>query len=345
MNPVVLKLFVPMLTAFFISFLTMPLVIRVAHHIGAIDIPKDDRRIHKQPIPLLGGLAIFVSVILCLFVFVDYPLNKMMGIMVGALLITLIGIVDDIKPVQAKYKLLVQIIVAFILVFADVRILGISSIFNLSQTILIDDFLSVVVTVLWVVGITNTLNLIDGLDGLSGGIATISAITLAYVAFANGRIEVAVMTLIVAGACLGFLPYNFNPARIFIGDTGALFLGYILAVISIEGTLKISTAFTFFAPVLALGIPIFDTFYAIVRRMAAGKHPFEADRGHLHHRVLDLGFGQKRTVLFLYLVNSLLGLSGVFLLQGQYVEMGIAILLAGVLIAVPIRYSIKNRIQ
>ncbi len=344
MNPMVIKLFVPLLAAFFISFLSMPLVIKVAHHIGAIDVPKDDRRIHKEPIPLLGGLGIFVSVMFCLFVFIDYPLNKMMGIMVGALFIVLTGIVDDIKPIKAKYKLLIQVIVAFILVFADVRILGVSSVFNLSQYILMDDFLSVVVTVLWIVGITNTLNLIDGLDGLSGGIATISAFTLAYVAFVNGRVEVAVMTLIVAGACMGFLPYNFNPARIFIGDTGALFLGFILAVISIEGTLKISTAFTFFAPVLALGIPIFDTFYAIVRRTAAGKHPFEADRGHLHHRVLDLGFGQKRTVLFLYLVNSLLGLSGVLLLQQQYLEMIITISIAVLLIIIPIRGSIKSKI-
>ncbi len=344
MSPIVLKLFSPMLAAFFISFLSMPLVIKVAHHIGAIDVPLDDRRVHKEPIPRLGGLGIFISVMFCLFVFIDYPLNKMMGIMVGALFIVLTGIVDDIKPISAKYKLLIQIVVAFILVFADVRIISVSSVFNLSQTIPMDEFLSVVVTVLWVVGITNTLNLIDGLDGLSGGIATISAFTLAYVAFANGRIEVAVMTLIVAGACMGFLPYNFNPARIFIGDTGALFLGFILAVISIEGTLKISTAFTFFAPVLALGIPIFDTFYAIIRRMAAGKHPFEADRGHLHHRVLDLGFGQKRTVLFLYLVNSLLGLSGVLLLQKQYPQMALAIAIAVLLIIIPIRRSIKNKI-
>ncbi len=344
MSPMVFKLFIPMLAAFFISFLAMPMVIKVAYHIGAIDVPKDDRRVHKEPIPRLGGLGIFISVMFCLFVFIDYPLTKMMGIMVGALFIVLTGIVDDIKPIQAKYKLLIQVIVAFILVFADVRILGVSSVFNLSQYIMMDDFLSVIITVLWVVGITNTLNLIDGLDGLSGGIATISAFTLGYVAFANGRIEVAVMTLIVAGACMGFLPYNFNPARIFIGDTGALFLGFILAVISIEGTLKISTAFTFFAPVLALGIPIFDTFYAIVRRTAAGKHPFEADRGHLHHRVLDLGFGQKRTVLFLYLVNSLLGLSGVLLLQQQYLQMTITISIAILLIVIPIRYSIKNKI-
>ncbi len=344
MNPMVMKLFLPMATAFVISFLSMPMVIKVAHHIDAIDVPKDDRRVHKEPIPRLGGLGIFVAVVFCLFLFVDYPLNKMMGITVGALFIVLTGIVDDIKPIKAKYKLIVQIIVAFILVFADVRILGVSSIFNMSQTILIDDFLSVVVTVLWVVGITNTLNLIDGLDGLSGGIATISAVTLAYVAFVNGRFEVAVMTLIVAGACMGFLPYNFNPARIFIGDTGALFLGFILAVISIEGTLKISTAFTFFAPVLALGIPIFDTFYAIIRRTAAGRHPFEPDRGHLHHRVLDLGLGQKRTVLFLYLVNSLLGLSGVFLLQGLYLQMTITIIVAVLFIALPIRLSIKNKI-
>lgn len=332
-----------MITAFVISFILTPIVIRVAHHIGAVDVPEDDRRVHTKPIPRLGGLAVFLSVMLCFLIFVDYPMAKIMGIMIGSLVIVLLGLIDDIAPVKAKYKLIGQVFAAFILIFSDIRIMGVSDAFNLSQTIYIDDFLSVVITILWVVGITNTLNLIDGLDGLSGGIATISAVTLAYVAFSNGRIEVAIITLIIAGACLGFLPYNFNPARIFMGDTGALFLGFILAAISIEGTLKISTAFTFFAPVLALGIPIFDTFFSIVRRMAAGKHPFEADRGHLHHRVLDLGYGHKRTVIYLYIINSLLGLGGVFLLQKQYYEMIFVIALGVAFIAFPIARGLKNR--
>ncbi|NPE21673.1 undecaprenyl/decaprenyl-phosphate alpha-N-acetylglucosaminyl 1-phosphate transferase [Fusibacter sp. A1] len=340
-----MKLFLPMLTAFFMSLLATPLIIKVAHHVGAIDVPSDDRRVHTKPIPRLGGLAIFISVMFSLLIFIDLPTTKLLGIMIGSLVIVFLGFVDDIAPIKAKYKLMVQILAAFILVFSDIRITGVSSFFNLSQTIYVDEFLSTAITILWIVGITNTLNLIDGLDGLSGGVSTISALTLAYVAFINGRIEIAIITLIIAGACLGFLPYNFNPARIFMGDTGALFLGFILSAISIEGTIKSATAITFFAPVLALGLPIFDTFFSIVRRTATGKHPFEADKGHLHHRILSMGFGQKKTVLMLYLINTLLGLGGVFLLKKLYVEMGITIAIAAILILIPIRLSLKARVK
>jgi UDP-GlcNAc:undecaprenyl-phosphate GlcNAc-1-phosphate transferase len=334
-----------MLTAFFMSLFATPLIIKVAHHVGAIDVPNDERRVHTKPIPRLGGLAIFISVMLSLLIFIDLPTTKLLGIMIGSLVIVFLGFIDDIAPIKAKYKLMVQVLAAFILVFSDIRITGISSFFNLQQTIYVDEFLSTAITVLWIVGITNTLNLIDGLDGLSGGVSTISALTLAYVAFINGRIDIAIITLIIAGACLGFLPYNFNPARIFMGDTGALFLGFILSAISIEGTIKSATAITFFAPVLALGLPIFDTFFSIVRRTANGKHPFEADKGHLHHRILSMGFGQKRTVLMLYLINTLLGLGGVFLMKKLYVEMGITILVAAVLILIPIRLSLKAKVE
>ena len=339
----VIKLFVPMLVAFFISLLSTPIIIKVAHHVGAIDVPQDDRRVHKNPIPRLGGLAIFVAVMISLLMFIDLPTTKLVAIMVGSLIIVLLGFVDDIAPIKAKYKLMVQILAAFILVFSDIRITWVSSFFNLQQSFMVDEFLGTVITILWIVGITNTLNLIDGLDGLAGGISTISAFTLAYVAFINGRTETAIITLIIAGACLGFLPYNFNPARIFMGDTGALFLGFILSAISIEGTIKSATAIAFLAPVLALGIPIFDTFFSIVRRTAKGQHPFEADKGHLHHRILGMGFGQKRTVLLLYLINALLGVGGVLLLNKNYFQMSIVIVIAVVLIAIPIRFSLRNR--
>lgn len=339
----IIQLFLPMLTAFLISLILTPIVINVAHHVGAIDVPKDERRVHTKPIPRLGGLAIFVAVMISFWLFVDLPTHKFIGIFLGSLLIVFMGFIDDIKPIKAKYKLIVQVIAAFVLVFSEIRITGVSRFFDLGHTILIDDFMSAFISVIWIVGITNTLNLIDGLDGLTGGVSTISALTLAYVAFINGRIEVAIMTLIIAGACSGFLPYNFNPARIFMGDTGALFLGFILAAISIEGGIKGATTFAFFAPVLALAIPIFDTFYAIVRRLAKGQHPFEADKGHLHHRILDMGFGHRRTVLFIYLISTLFGLSGVLLMNGKYFEMGIIIALAAVMISIPISISVKKR--
>lgn len=338
-----LKLFIPMLTSFLISLLATPIIIKVAHHVGAIDVPTDERRVHKSPIPRLGGLAIFISVMISLLIFIDLPTTKLLGIVIGSLIIVLMGFIDDIQPIKAKYKLMVQILAAFVLIFSGIRITGISSFFNLEQTIYLDGALGLIISVLWIVGITNTLNLIDGLDGLAGGVASISALTLAYVAFVNGRIEITVITLIIAGASIGFLPYNFNPARIFMGDTGALFLGFILAAISIEGTLKSAAAIAFFAPVLALGIPIFDTFFSIVRRLAKGQHPFEADKGHLHHRILEMGFGQKRTVLTLYLINTLLGVGGILLLKKHYFQMSIAIIVAAILIAIPIRLSLLKR--
>lgn len=320
------KLFIPMLCSFLISVLFTPVVIKIAHHVKAIDVPKDERRIHNIPVPLLGGLSLYIATIICMVVFVNLESSKLVGIVVGSSLIVFMGFIDDINPIPAKYKFLVQIVAAFILVFSGIRITGLSSILNMQNTIVVDEFLGVVLSVIWIVGITNTLNLIDGLDGLTSGVATISSFTLAYVSFTNGRIETAIITLIIAGACLGFLPYNFNPAQIFMGDTGALFLGFILSAISIEGTIKSATAITFFAPVLALGIPVLDTAMAIVRRLLKGQNPFSADKEHLHHKILSTGIGQKRTVLFLYFINTMFGIAGVFLLNRNYLEMSILIL-------------------
>ena len=322
-----IKLFLPMAVAFAISLCFTPIAIKIAHHVNAIDIPNDERRIHKKPIPLLGGLAIFLSVMVSLVIFSEIDTAKVVGIIVGSSIIVFMGFIDDINPVPAKVKFLVQIICAFILVFSNIRITGLSSVLRMSETIVLDDFIGVLLSVFWIVGITNTLNLIDGVDGLSSGIASISSLTIAYIAFINDRYDMAIITLIIAGACLGFLPFNFNPAQIFMGDTGSLFLGYILAAISIEGTLKSATAITFFAPVLALGIPILDTTMAIIRRVLRGQSPFKPDKEHLHHKILNMGAGQKKTVLILYFINILFGVSVVFMMHQKYMEMAIALLM------------------
>lgn len=321
------KLFLPMAVAFAISLCFTPIAIKIAHHVKAIDIPNDERRIHKKPTPLLGGLAIFLSVMVSLVIFSEIETTKVVGIIVGSSIIVFMGFIDDINPVPAKVKFLVQIICAFILVFSNIRITGLSSILKMSETIVLDDFIGVLLSVFWIVGITNTLNLIDGVDGLSSGIASISSLTIAYIAFINHRYDMAIITLIVAGACFGFLPFNFNPAQIFMGDTGSLFLGYILAAISIEGTLKSATAITFFAPVLALGIPILDTTMAIIRRVLRGQSPFKPDKEHLHHKILNMGAGQRKTVLILYFINILFGISVVFMMHQKYMEMATALLM------------------
>lgn len=324
-------------------YLVTPVVIKVAHHVNALDHPKDERRIHKKPMPLIGGLGIYISVMLALMIFVDMPQSKVLSLMLGSSLIVFMGIVDDINPLPAKYKFLIQVFAAVILVYGDIRIKTFQPFFVGGSQITFGYLFSSFISVIWIVGITNTLNFIDGLDGLTGGIAAISSLTIAYISLTNNRIEIAVLTLIMAGASLGFLPYNFNPAKIFMGDTGALFLGFMLSAISIEGTIKGAIAITVIAPILALGIPIFDTSFAIFRRIKNGTPPWEADRGHLHHRILDMGIGYKKTVILLYFIHILFGLSVIFLINKDIIKTMISFLLALLLIAFPIRKSMKNK--
>lgn len=328
--------------ALIMSYLLTPVVIKIAHHVGAIDVPKDDRRVHKKPIPRLGGLGIFISVVLCLMFFVDMPVEKILSIMVGAMIIVFVGFIDDIKPLDAKYKFLVQILAAVVVIYGGIRIRTFQLIFTGANQIVFSNIFSYIITVFWIVGITNTINFIDGLDGLTGGISTISALTMTYIALYNGRIEVALISLILAGACLGFLPYNFNPARIFMGDTGSLFIGFMLAVISIEGTIKSAVALTVITPILALGIPIFDTSFAILRRLKNGVAPWKPDKGHLHHRILELGYGQKKTVLSLYLINILFAVTVIFVMNKHFMEATISLTSAFLMIVTPIIISVRK---
>ncbi|MDO4772939.1 MAG: MraY family glycosyltransferase [Bacillota bacterium] len=336
------RLLIAGLTSMVISYFFTPIVIKIAKHVNAIDVPKDERRVHKTPIPLIGGLGIYVSVMLCMMIYVDMPNDKILSIMVASLIIIFVGFIDDINPLDAKYKFIVQIVAAAIIVYGGIRIRAFQPFFMSDSQIVFGYLFSAFVTIFWIVGITNTINFIDGLDGLTGGIATISSIAISYIAISNGRIEIAVISIILAGACLGFLPYNFNPARIFMGDTGALFLGFMLAVISIEGTIKGAVAVTLIAPMLALGIPIFDTSFAIFRRLRKGMAPWEADKGHLHHRILDLGYGQRITVITLYIINILLAFSVVFLINAKYYELLISLSIAIIMIVAPIVIGVRR---
>ncbi|MGE4283988.1 MAG: MraY family glycosyltransferase [Clostridia bacterium] len=306
------------IVAFLIAFAATPLAKVIAYKIGAIDVPKDDRRIHKKPIPRLGGLAIFYGFIISVVAFVEID-KSIRGILLGALVIVLLGIIDDVKQLKAKVKLVFQIIAALIVVFHGVRIevLTNPNLFSAKETIELG-FWSVPLTVAWIIGVTNAVNLIDGLDGLAAGISSIASICLLFVSLLAGEpvgiiSSTAMITAALAGSCLGFLPYNFNPAKVFMGDTGATFLGFILATISIQGLFKFYAVISFAAPLLILGLPIFDTGYAILRRMIHGKSIMEADRGHLHHRLIDMGFSQRQTVMILYTISGILGLSAVVL--------------------------------
>lgn len=317
------------------SAILTPLVIALANQIGAVDVPNDDRRVHTEPVPRIGGLAIFIAFLISIAIFSDLSSQKLFGLIFGSFVIIALGLVDDVKGVNAKVKLLFQIIAASILFHYGFRIEFFTNISDLNMIVNLG-FLSYPITVFWIVGITNTINLIDGLDGLAVGISTIAAITLAYVSFTFGRNETLLLSLIIIGANLGFLPYNFNPAKIFMGDTGALFLGFALAAISIEGVAKSATAIAIFIPLLAFGLPIFDTTFAIMRRIVNKKPLMEADKGHLHHRLLSIGMNQKMAVLMLYLISILLGIGVVLLVNNLVLNTVIVVGIVGFLVYIPI---------
>lgn len=301
--------------SFLFSFAAVPLVRVLAFKLKAVDVPRDNRRMHTKPIPRMGGLAIFLGFIVAYMCFVGTVDKKVVGILIGATILVVLGILDDRKPLSAFVKLVVQILCAIIPVMMGLRIDFISRI-NLfsNETNHVLGVLAVPVTVIWIVGVTNALNLIDGLDGLAGGITTISAFSLMFVSFVFGRIDCAIAMAAIAGATLGFLPYNLNPAKIFMGDTGALFLGYMLATLSVDGFFKSYAAVTFIIPLVVMGLPLFDTSFAIFRRIIKREPIMKPDRSHLHHRLIDAGFNQRQAVGILCTVSGLLSLTAVVLI-------------------------------
>ncbi len=320
--------------AFLISFAATPMVISLAHKIGAIDVPKDARRVHKKPTPLIGGLAIFLGFIVSVICFAVID-KETAGILIGCAIIVTVGMIDDITDMKAIVKLLCQIVAAAVVVYSGVRIEHFANPFarfGLGDPYIVLNFwVSVAVTIFWITGICNAVNLIDGLDGLAVGVSSIASICMLAMTLITQNLNVAIVTAAVAGAGFGFLPYNFNPAKIFMGDTGALFLGFILACISVQGFLKLSAVISFAIPILVLGLPIFDTMFAIIRRVLTGRSPMSPDRGHLHHRLLDMGFSQKQTVAILYTLTAVLCLTAVVISTRGY-RRGIFLIAAVMLI-------------
>ncbi len=290
-----------------LSFTLTPPVRVLAHKLKAIDVPADGRRMHKKPIPRMGGLAIFVAFSVTILIFGD--INKqIVGLLLGAVIIVVLGMLDDIYRLNAWLKLCVQIISAAIPVFMGVKIEFINF---FGKYIVFNELLSFALTVVWIVAVTNAVNLIDGLDGLACGISTISAFTIMVFALLHLDFRVAFIVAVLAGSCLGFLPYNRNPARIFMGDTGALFLGYTLSVISVLGLFKFDAIVSFWIPFLTFALPLADTIFATVRRLIHRQPIFSPDRGHFHHRLIDIGFTQKQAVAVLYSVSSLFSISAI----------------------------------
>ena len=296
-----------------VAFLTTPVVRVLAQKMGAMDVPKDARRMHDHPIPRMGGLAIFLGFLLTVLLFAELT-SQVRGMLMGSVVIVMLGIFDDIYSLSAKLKFVVQIIAALIAAGTGniIDVLSNPNFFS-SNPYWELGWLAWPITVIWIVAITNAVNLIDGLDGLACGVSTISSMSMLVIALVLGEVDVAILLAALAGGCIGFLPYNLNPAKIFMGDTGSTFLGYILAVVSIQGMFKMYSVISFVVPFLMLGLPIFDTAFAFVRRIAKGQNPMSPDRSHVHHRLIDMGFSQKQAVAVLYVISAILGLSAVVL--------------------------------
>lgn len=329
---------------FAISFASTPIVKTFAQKVGAMDVPKDARRVHNHPIPRMGGLAIFLGFILSVVLFVDIT-RQVRGILLGAVLIVACGAIDDIISLRAWVKLIIQIIAAIVAVAHGVviEVLMNPNIFSENEALILG-VLAVPVTILWIVGITNSVNLIDGLDGLAVGVSTISCVTILVVALLVSEPNVALIVAALAGACIGFMPYNLNPARIFMGDTGSLLLGYVLATVSVLGLFKFYAIVTFVVPVLALAVPLSDTLFAFCRRILHGQSPFHADRGHFHHKLMDLGLNQKQAVAILYAISATLGLAAVVLTTKGSIRIALLILalLIGFVVCAFIRKSVHK---
>ncbi len=319
------------LLAFIVTFMATPYTIKIAQKVGAVDIPKDKRRMHKKAMPKFGGPAVIlgflVSVIYLLIVMsmektidlfgVEEYGKKLLGMFLGIVIISITCIIDDIKTIKPIVKLAGQVLAAIVVVSFGIRIDDIVPSFITSEAG--KEIFSVILTIGWIVGVTNAINLIDGLDGLSSGISVISSISLLIIFVLNGSPLVSILLITaLAGALVGFLPFNFAPAKTFIGDTGSNFLGFSLSIISILGVAKTYTIAVIVLPLIVLGLPIFDTLWAIIRRIIKGKSIkaiFKADKGHMHHRLVRKGFSQKQAVLILYGISATFGIFAVILLE------------------------------
>lgn len=297
-----------------------PITIKLAFRVGAIDVPKDERKVHAKPMPRIGGLSFilaFFIAVLFILVTSDIPnMPNLFGFFIGAGIVATVGFIDDTKNIKPWMKFLGQSIGAACVIASGLRIWYVNIPFL--ELYGLNDIFSVVLTYFWLVGVTNAINLIDGLDGLATGVSAIATLSLLVIFILNSASAISIILVAaLLGGLIGFLPYNFNPAKTFMGDAGSNFLGFVLATLSMIGMAKTYTAMTIVLPVVILGLPIFDTLFAILRRLIHHKSIMEADRGHIHHRLIDAGLSQKQAVVILYAVTALLGIFAVIILESD----------------------------
>ena len=344
--------------AFITTFVITPYTIKLAKKIGAVDTPKDERRVNTTTMPRLGGLAIIagfiVSIIYLIIIlnieksinlFQDNMHFKLIGFFIGGLIISVVCFIDDLKDIPPVAKLMAQILAAIVVVSFGLRIENINIPFF--SKVGLPNVFSIILTIGWIVGVTNAINLIDGLDGLSSGIALISCVSMLIIFALNGSPIIAILLITaLAGALSGFLPFNFNPAKTFMGDAGSNFLGYCLSVISIFGVAKTYTLIVIVAPLIVLGLPVVDTIVAIIRRIIKGKSLkaiMKADKGHLHHKLLKMGFTQREAVLVMYAITAALGLFTIVLLESGIWKAISFLLLVVAIIAIGYKNFEKER--
>jgi len=297
---------VAFILSFAVAILITPLVKKLAIKIGATDQP-NKRKIHKDVMPRLGGLAIFIGVIAG-FLYLKPQSMYMTEVVIGAVIIIIVGILDDRFTLPAQYKFLGQLVAAIVVASSGLLISKLTVPFF---GVIYLDYFSYPVTVLWIVAITNAINLIDGLDGLAAGVSSIAMTSILIMAIADSQLVVIALCTILIGSSLGFLVHNFYPAKIFMGDTGALFLGYSISIISMLGLFKNITLFSFIIPIIVLAVPIFDTIFAIIRRFLNKRSIAAPDKLHLHYCLVDLGFSHRAAVLVIYFFSACFGLSAI----------------------------------
>ncbi len=297
-----------------LSFILTPLAEKLAYRVGAIDVPKDSRRMHKKPIPRLGGVAIFTAFFVSVIAFsVQFINNELRGVLFGGMIIAVLGVADDVLALNPLIKGIPQIFAVFLPVFFGVRIERLPNFASGEAFFELSTVWQYVISMLWIMAILNAVNLMDGLDGLACGVSSIMSLSVAVVAFLLQDFVVFMVAAVLAASCLGFLPYNINPAKMFMGDTGAMFIGYILGCLTIMDMFRASDVITFAVPFLVLGLPIFDMFFASVRRILSGRSPFKGDKMHLHHKLVAIGLSQRKAVAILYSISAVLSIVAIML--------------------------------
>ncbi|NHM26921.1 undecaprenyl/decaprenyl-phosphate alpha-N-acetylglucosaminyl 1-phosphate transferase [Desulfofundulus sp. TPOSR] len=341
------KMLLGLLLAGGITLAATPWVRRQAFRWGAVDRP-NARKVHKGVMPRLGGLAVYAGFVTAVLVTIQ-PTRSLYGLLLGMTLIMLLGALDDIRGLSPRVKLAGQVAAALVLLPLGVQVYFVTNPFN--GHIVDLGWLGIPITIFWVVAVTNAVNLIDGLDGLAGGVSCIAALTMAVVGWtqwqifgAAGQREIIMLALLLAAALLGFLRYNFHPAKIFLGDSGSMLLGYTLAVMAIMGLTKSVTAVSVLVPLVILGIPLLDTFFAVLRRYHRHRPIFQPDKEHLHHQLLALGLSHRQAVLVIYGISALLGASAVVLnLVATDQALALLVVLAVVVIAAANKVGVIGR--